>query len=362
MAGRILLFVAGLLIAACFACTPAMGPAPPGTHVAVCAYDRIEKLRVQGYTQPNGPSYKPDRDGPASAAMVADVQAAVALAPQFFRDRLCQLDAIFIAPSGESWGMRAWDAGNPTIKRYIALSADLWTPGGPPLRLSEYKDKVLHTLFAGWSGPNAPKYKMMLGDPSHDPAMTLLAVMAHEYGHVLFYDTFVSSPGSPPDFHTPAFCGGNFYKDSWEDASLPRTTIWWRKFTEIDGSHPPGDVQMGQIRHALSHPAIARGLLSRFFSGKLPLHAGRPRGRWASLLAAFTPDHDFVESFALFVLLNNTNSRAPLKSVAISIPGHPNEDIVATCDERPVLMSKLGCFQRAFCATGSGSVCGRVCP
>ena len=60
--------------------------------------------------------------------------------------------------------------------------------------------------------------------PAHDfaepdtAAMTVLAVLAHEVGHIFWYDAFVIKPDSSPNPGGPAdfskFCSGTFYQPS----------------------------------------------------------------------------------------------------------------------------------------------------
>jgi hypothetical protein len=82
-------------------------------------------------------------------------------------------------------------------------------------------------------------------------------------------------------------------------------------------------------------------------------------GRWASLLATFTAEEDFVETFKLFVL---QRAKKPLSSLPVSIPNasSPTEDIPKTCSSRPVLQEKLRCFTAAFCS--GADPCGSTCP
>src|ERR1700686_3936905 len=53
-----------------------------------------------------------------------------------------------------------------------------------------------------------------IGDANpNDGTETLLAVLAHEFGHVLWNDIFVATPGNDPSFD--AFCPGIFPTYSW---------------------------------------------------------------------------------------------------------------------------------------------------
>jgi hypothetical protein len=86
-----------------------------------------------------------------------DLTAAFDTAPDFFKDKLCSLDGIFVvqntcAPTGctaddlidHSWGFRQ-QISPP--RRYIAISAALWENGSAPI-FSAYKNLRLRAVLA----------------------------------------------------------------------------------------------------------------------------------------------------------------------------------------------------------------------
>jgi len=358
MIRRVLLTAAGLFTAVCVACAPApVTPLHPPLMPPqlACAYDNIGMLPAE-FANPKTPYFTPVASGTPRANIVTDVRQAVALAPPFFQDRLCHLDGIFITPrGGESWGVRNPETG----KKYVALSEDLWStdlwPGGAPPDLATYEKRVIQRLI-NWDGPNYTP-------PSNDPAMTVLDVLAHEYGHVLFYDTFVSPPKTTPQFNNPhLFCGGEFYKLAWQQDTLPRSAITWRNYTDDNaGLHLGDDIQIHEIEAALPTPAGKGNLLGWFYSESGPPGQRNGHGRWASLFAGFTPDHDFVETFKLFVLMK---SHRPLTTLDLTIPtsaGNRHYNIPASCSARSALKSKLTCFQKMFCANSEANACNSNC-
>jgi hypothetical protein len=119
----------------------------------------------------------------------------------------------------------------------------------------------------------------------------VLAVLAHEYGHVYWFDNFVQPPGSSQISNT--FCNGSFYPDQ----------------IDIGG-----------------YPAVAAALRR--------IHLAR---QWASTLAAFSPDEDFVEAFELSVL-----AKAGLQKLTFKIDGH--SDTVFPPAAGSGLATKLACF------------------
>jgi hypothetical protein len=190
--------------------------------------------------------------------------------------------------------------------------------------------------------------------------MALIAVLAHEYGHVYWNDVLIDPPGTTnPNYER--FCPGIFPTMSWN--GRPQS-VKWRGFADVADSpadlsddpndpNPPDptagdpgsqDVRVDRIitAQALNTKAgfkRARRLMTRLLALRRP---------WASMFAAFSANEDFVETFTLYVLMNAStrltqleisiltkNSGAP---VTIDIAG----DVIAGA--RPLLSGKLLCF------------------
>ena len=316
-------------------------------EAADCAFNPVTMLSAS--FDPTTASTTPLPGRPVSPRIQADLTAAFNLAPPFFQQQLCALDGVFIAPRGQdSWGYRNIQDG----KRYLALSASLRKNGGPP-NFSAYEDQVVQRLLNGWSGLKHT-HKASADDA---PEVTVLAALAHEFGHILFYDTFVNPRGSAPNYS--AFCDGTFFTQSWQ--SLPPIPITWRSYGEIVGAHKSDDVQIQEVLNALPTHRLAIRLGAGRLLRRLLGLADRSGGRWASLFAAFSPDEDFVETFKLFVL---KNSKSPLQSLELKIPVQGTivtADIAGQCRQRPVLTAKLACFAKTFCSGATSDPCGVVC-
>jgi len=343
-----LLLCAGIIAAACFACMPASSPPPAApAPPAGCAINNV--TLVAANFNPTNASGTPPSAGSIPNYVQSDLLAAYNLAPPFFQQQLCALDGIYIAPaSSDSWAFRNIQDG----KKYLALSMSLWSSGSAPA-FSAYENTVVQRLLEGWNGPHHPP---KINDPSDGTAVTVLAALAHEYGHILFYATFVKPYYNPPDFS--AFCGGTFFSPAWQ--SLPAGKNLWRGYGDVIGTHNSDDVQIQQILAALPHgggPDVhgAGALVDKIYNTSL--------GRWASLFAAFSPDEDFVETFKLFVL-KNSKYPTSLQSLPIQIPIANvivTEDIPGTCSKRPVLAAKMSCFAQAMCgASPATDACSPV--
>jgi hypothetical protein len=352
-----LILVAGVALAG-FACVPqrAPPPAPPPFVAQVCtpsgALNPVPFL-AGSFTPvpPFDQSPQPDT-APVNPEIQSDLVEAFNAAPPFFKDQLCKLDGIFINRAGcsgnepntcnlsdnqiaeNSWGFRKY----PTGERYIAVSLGLWnyrpcqlprTVCAPPFQAYQMKltQAVLKTL-----SPTPLPIQFVNVSPN-TVAMSVLAALAHEFGHVYWYDSFVIDPNTgAPNPGGPAvttrFCGGNFYPPgSWPyPVDVPPGR--WLRFGEIRDQALPSEV--------LQLP----GLLSpaHFPEAAVHLHNIYSNGRWASALAALSPDEEFVETFELFVL---RNASPPLASLQVRINNLRPDPI-----PHP---PKTVCFQQQLC-------------
>jgi hypothetical protein len=332
-----LMLCLGIVIALAAACTQQMvaGLAGPTLLVPSCADQGITDGAsfVQKRVFFLSPSFDPTAGGsPTSGQITAvtppyshDVAAAWIAAPPFFQDRLCDLDGVFIVQntcsSGSctpadaitnSWGFR----GNSLpAKRYIATSQQLWYNVGQVPGLAQYETDRLEALLETLS-PTPKKYNLATYKVQpNNGTMTVLAALAHEYGHVLWYDTFVINADGSPNLggraNIAGFCGGNFYPNGSWQYTIDVPSGRWIGFGEVLN-------QSGTTSEVLQIP----GLLNQF-----PLYAGDhlfkvySNPRWPSLLAAFSPDEEFVETFQLFVL---RNAATPLTNSNITITGNQN--------------------------------------
>jgi hypothetical protein len=183
----------------------------------------------------------------------------------------------------------------------------------------------------GWSGP---QYNGASPDTS---AMTVLAALAHELGHVRWYDTFVKIPGSG-NYDFKKLCGGSFF-DSW-DGSWQRVhgPPGWRNFqTPAERKNHPGRdkhridlVQVTEIDSVIpSNLQQAALLLGPGPAGTPGIYA--PSAPWASFFGAVSPDEDFVETYKFYALTTavdpNTSLPNPLTSLPLRIPYVGKEDI-----------------------------------
>jgi hypothetical protein len=148
-----------------------------------------------------------------------------------------------------------------------------------------------------------------------NPAMSVLAVLAHEFGHVYWFDSFVPNAGGS---FANNFCGGIFYPSA----------NWQRNAVGVPFSNGNRFVFFGDTpSYSGSHVPRLPGTLHSIYSS----------GNWASALAAFSPVEDFVETFELSVLMT-ANAGAGLAGLQI------NSDSIVPVSKGSWLDWKRGCF------------------
>jgi hypothetical protein len=108
----------------------------------------------------------------------------------------------------------------------------------------------------------------------------------------------------------------------------------WLGFGEIRLQPPDSDVL--RLQHFLRSADYGQAfeVLHRIYTNR----------RWASALAAYSPDEDYVETFELLVLM-----KAGLRQSAVTTYGRArhSDNIVRETTVAPPLQAKLQCFASA---------------
>ena len=346
-----------ILLAACQPISPPPPPAPPPPVAQTCNHTSSGSDFVSAKVFLLSASFDPKLyypPGPSDIIRQAvstdpywnDISGAFTAANDSLKDKLCSLDGVFVVQStckdpaciaddviGHSWGFR-----QPTSppKRYIAVSETLWQNGSAPI-FSDFENMRLAALLkrlipngAVWF--NVPSSRPRFGPASPDTsAMTLLAVLAHEYGHVYWYDAFVSPPGG--SFRAARFCGGRFYTaNKWGSIGVPPTGRWI-EFGQQLGNQLHNPDYIGTLANHLSH--------ADFGQAGSALRAILLDQDLISTLASFSPIEDFVESYEWFALLS---ANPPLTKFTIQIDNLPPINILGQIANKPGLRRKMACF------------------
>lgn len=362
-----LLLCAGVIFVASVACAPASSPPPPppvAPHgLANCDVNKPNNfplavtMLAPGFVPGNLQAPAPPNPPLAlTPQMQTDLIAAFTAAPPIFRKALCKLDGIYIDPSApSSWGFR--DPNSHA--RYIGLAANLWGSNGnsPVSVYSDYENSVLDQVMTQynmpWPAPSgtvpyAPEYESPVSGTSgfdvDTSATTLVAMLAHEFGHILWYDKV---KGGDPNYKPNNFCsasGNNFFTGSWQGTvNQPKTFVEFAK--QSQNTPEPGTGSIAALQ-----AAIQAGQLGTAASDLNTIYTTV----WPSLLGAVSPEEDFAETVKMFVLtLPGANQSHPITSMPLDIYTVPQlenptykPDVYAGWSgvRRTVLVKKVRCI------------------
>ena len=206
--------------------------------------------------------------------------------------------------SGESWGLWEGPDQPPRTGVFIAISESVLA--GPqslsgteqaPLQTGEENSILLRLLDNLRSWPTAspasspPSYT---GDEPAGQEWAVLAVLAHELGHILFFDGNVDGrPGLERPVRKSNCFDTAFLGKSWVSSSYLRRA--WVSFKDRNGSNH----KSGRIKHLDEIDRQIR--LGRYPEASDALR-GVYGGQFASLFGSVSPDEDFVEIYKLLVL------------------------------------------------------------
>jgi len=366
-----------LALWACAQLAPPPAPPPPGpgrtvTSVITCladGHDLLTHVHYTLFTPPpasSAPSPISDSTVPPSDATSIDpsIQQDLAVAfgdnPGFAQNKLCTLDGIYINrcsstsydPSScstmkdsdvadNSWGFRTPE---PSVHRYVAISLGLWRcPTGstqtfcaPPFQ--DYRNRVVGAVLDRTARSTLPasfKPTYQVDPTSNTSGMSVLAALAHETGHIYWWDTFVNPPGAPSISKTTTFCTPTvFYPGGyWEGAPVDIPTGRFVTFAEQNQNSVVVTANLPTLLQAGSSDLRPAGEV---------VHGVYHSGRYSSLLAAYSPDEDFVEAFELSVL-----RKGPLRNVTVNVTGYsPHQDPILAngTATNQAAEAKLQCF------------------
>ena len=322
MIRNLLLLCAGILVATALACAPAAPPPTFTVSMVNCSSpgnfaNSVQRLSAAFVPDPLSPGNPPTSGGPINnSSTLTDLAAAFALAPPSFLNELCGNTgnppvSLFVqdcppAPVSctvSSWGYRQRATG----ARFIALSAGLWQGTAPALPYPVFETAVIDNLV-GVSG--LASYVSASNDT---PEMTVLAVMAHELGHILWWNKGLMSRACP---NPPPGLNRIFWQIAWQNpAGPPPFHNFGVQFAADQRLRGPSK---DDVRANAGHPGVARDLLSQIY-----------RGDWASLLANVAPDEDLIETYKLAVLTSARSvGKGPLRSLVVNIPGIGSVDVI----------------------------------
>jgi hypothetical protein len=279
-----------------------------------------------------------------------DLYAAFKSASNRFQKRLCSLSGVYIdetsCSSGSScYASNSWGFRNPTdLTEYLGLSARLWDSNGVAPSFLNYETTGLDLILSVFntpfwpSGATLPQFLSVTsksGSNVNNSATTALAALAHEYGHILWFDLVKVSGGASYSYDPTTYCTDKtdgFFAGSWSlSVSRPINFITYGQIYSGDQHlYPP---QVADLQNAISSAALyglgtpqwstavayAAQLLDEFYASEYNDNDAvvDRSGVWASLFGAVSPEEDFVEAFVFHIL--TSGSSAEITSMPLNI-------------------------------------------
>jgi hypothetical protein len=249
----------------------------------------------------------------------AVIAAAYNAAPAFFQDALCRLDHIYVDTDTKDtqkpsvWGMRERlnvDPATGKPRTHIGISRQVLASLAKQARpYSSYENRVARMLLSG-APANLIAYAAAPDPGGKQPAaLAVLAILAHEMGHIVWWEDDIGS-GPFPEF-------------SWTTKSVQHG---FHNFGVEDPENPPKRRPVrADVQYALRYLPAGRAAadLRQVYGGE-----------WASLFATVAADEDFVETYKLVVMTDTAPGAAPgrlaLTRLAVSIPHSGAGDILAS--------------------------------
>ena len=287
-----------------------------------------------------------------SSQMVQDLGDAYCNSSDIFRYQLDSVDFVFIDASvcpggnlnrcntvpgdqaqGKAWGMRA--QGGYT---QIGIPANLWSPGQNALKYTDFEAAVVNHLV-GWSS-TASNVSFNIGYPANTSWMTVLAVLAHELGHVRWAEVNIRAGfGQAYDFkrlNACSFFAGWQLNDDKDLEPKNRWRFFAAKENEKTGNDHANSPKFNPDYNNATTDAARGQLLNALLAASQP---------WASYLAANAPDEDYVEAYELDVLAD-----AGLTTMPMTIPSAPGTMPDVPSDlasgNKTMLSAKINCLRK----------------
>jgi hypothetical protein len=287
----------------------------------------------------------------------SSLKRALDLAPRSLKDYIClNLNYIYIDQDKANpgawafWELQASQATDAPfadqgqgLGRWIALSADLWAgTDGNPSTFADYETGKLHSTLWDLATPKTDqKPKTEHQYPTHQTApavadpttgdLGLLAVIAHEVGHVVYFQ-YCQRP--------PQTCTALFHSYNWLTITNPNRTrqraVPFKSWTNWRSDR---DRHLDKLAAQwIKTPDQASQLFDLYGYGAADAN-------WASLLAATAPDEEFVELFEFLIVRNATT---PLKELTIHLTADKSVNIFGTNLARQPLAGHYDFVKKAF--------------
>jgi hypothetical protein len=234
-----------------------------------------------------------------------------------------KLHDLFVLPAGSNaygvWEMQG--RGNGSM--FIALPSQANQP--KPQTLADEENRMLAAAFVGTPPPGLT-YE---SDDLPAQGMALLAILAHELGHLLLADTNADGTGDPANGYVHGRSdpgGGNCdtpantcFESKFLAPPGTNNTLWnrdlfhhnMRRWIDFGGPNRRNKNKYLDLNHDLDE-AISRNNYVNFLENE-----------FVSFYASVSPEEDFVETYKYKILADV----AQASNLRLNIPGDPNSPV-----------------------------------
>jgi hypothetical protein len=272
--------------------------------------------------------YSPPTCQPAADTYKKAVQSAFDAAPPGVKTEICKLKNIIVqtAPNTYSWGF--WE--NPFTKpkgqqkSYIGIRSDYFG-----FTLAQEEDATEKIVLQHTNLSFSHK------STNDSAALGLLAVIAHEIGHILWHRDNVYLPTSPLlQCYVDSFVGPLAAPKSWKrDAGLQQTLIRSWHPPPNDATAPGNADYDNTVPNPIRRPPSNANQLSKIIE----------KG-FVTPFASISPEEDFVETYKLLAVASGTPK--PTLTLEVTQPGRASISLLPADPNNSTTQGKLACVRR----------------
>jgi len=281
-----------------------------GTARSLSGFD----AEANGGQSLQGGTYTPPVPGsPITGTALTKLTAALTLTKQPFLDRLCLDLTHFFVDGGADKPYAFWESDSQKAaaghdKAWVFIGLPQWALLANQPTYSGLETAISNALVNnGVISPTPPYVTKVTGTPN-DQNTALLAIIAHEEGHIFAHDFLM-----PDDNTKTKMCKDSqpFLSTTWASyGPLPQFHIYNTPVLAVHSQHDPFPRNIA--RDAIANTATANDTYDSLFRNH----------NFVSLFAALGPDEDIAETFKYYTLLNESNT--PLTSLTIAYPQPPS--------------------------------------
>jgi hypothetical protein len=257
-----------------------------------------------------GSSYRPpicDKSNPVTQRQRELLAKAYSRAPDYVKAKLCRLTQLFVTRSYQglwgSWGFWEGPDRPPGKGIYIAISDHELGPASKR-SVADAENEIVRELLGFKDGGrhHRPRLASLRPEAAPDPALTVLAALAHELGHALLADA--NADGTDPRHPRrkvsgppQSACFEDAVLGSWDAERFHRHMTRWVNFGEQNQNrqiNPKVEYNLERLKTAAHNGKVdvANDAISNVYRS----------GEFVSFFASLRPEEDAVETYKYKVL------------------------------------------------------------